>query len=60
MYKTVFEHLQNLDNVAKIRIILTLQMYLLFKKGINCCYHNLLIANKIKIVISDKYDKSSF
>lgn len=60
MYKTIFEHLQDPDNVAKIWIILNLQIYLLLKERINCYYNNLSIINVIIIIILDEYNEISF
>lgn len=60
MYKIIFEHVQDLDNVAKIRIILNPQIRLLFAKRANCNCNNLLITNEVAIIISNQYNRYSF
>lgn len=60
IYKTAFEHLQDLNNTTEIRIILNSQIRLFLEEGADCRRNNLLIVDKAAIIILDKYDRASF
>ena len=46
--------------MALLQIILNLQMRLILKASANQRYKNLLISNKVAIIILDKYGNTSF